>query len=332
MFVVLAYSLPALANQRETHLNAMKNFENQAQVNLQNSTVEAMRALLSYESGNFAKAKEQGESSYRMYQQAVTANVFADGKQMDAITSRSKTDIRELYHFSPRKTTYQNIDPLFLESGEAAAVAKKFEAATGMSRGTFLKELSSATDNPITDANPFPKAIARFKVFLSKIPNQSFRKKVERSVYRLPADYLASSIKKSLINAMSEKKNGSAVAAASSSSAVADTKPSYKQPNAAFEQKEIVDVSISEKLQNDRDSSETLLRPIEDVRLPTFHKVAAVETDIWSDRELLKADSAVAAMIKVKKEEGKNKSLFAMIRKKIDDVELDWVTFSHQED
>lgn len=199
---LLTLTCSQAANQRNSRLDAAGTHEMHADQSMQGSTIRAMQAMNALGAGDYSGAKRYGEESYAMYNDAKLMNALADKSEIEAMRSRSNLDPKEVFGFQFRRTTYANLKPDFLYQGEAAKVARQFEKNTGMSRSKFLKAMSVTTEKPLTgsETSQYLQAFGRFKQFVATIPNEKFRKKLQKNINKLPAKIAVNTISKSVLN------------------------------------------------------------------------------------------------------------------------------------
>ena len=164
---------------------------------LQNATVSAMRGLMDLAAQKRASAIQNGYKAYGQYRNSEDLDVLRMKSRLNfykaaakaenvVISSAGKFKVEPL---SDYKTSFGRLDPKFLREGEAGKVADEFEKKTGMKRDNLLKIMAKASESQISYSDPklVDKVIARFEGFLKEIPNDDFRKDVQKTIDQVPA-------------------------------------------------------------------------------------------------------------------------------------------------
>ncbi len=201
IFIGAAASLPALADmsQEEALLAAAAVQKTGSDASLQNSTTNAMKGLMDLAAQKRTSAIQHGYKAYGQYR---------NSEELDLARMKSKIRANEIYTTAMKenkagiagakyvpdsvenyKTTFARLDPKFLREGEAGKVAAEFEKQTGMKREKFLKIMAKASESTISPSDPkmVDKVISRFEGFLREIPNDDFRKNVQKTIDQVPS-------------------------------------------------------------------------------------------------------------------------------------------------
>lgn len=157
---------------------------------LQDSTTNAMRAMLDLNNQDQPGAVDHGYKAFGQYKnsQGLDADRIRNRiHQIDLFTTNLTVDspVPKWATTSENfNTTYARLDPAFLQKGEAGKVAAEFEAKSGMSRTTFLKRMAEASESTISadDPNLTGKVLKKFERFVDGIPNDEFRNRVKEQI------------------------------------------------------------------------------------------------------------------------------------------------------
>jgi hypothetical protein len=157
---------------------------------LQNSTTNAMRAMLALGNKDQPAAMQHGYKAfgeYRTSQDLDIERVKSRIHQIDMFTNTIGVDSKVPTNLPQPEvfyTTYSRLDPAFLRTGEAKQVADEFEKQSGMKRETFLKKMAQVSETPLSsdDPNLTSKVLKKFSRFLEDIPNEEFRARVQAQI------------------------------------------------------------------------------------------------------------------------------------------------------
>ena len=194
--IVSAHAL-AIQSQEEAFHEAAVMQKEASDASLQNSTVSAMRGLMDLAAQNRSGAIQNGYKAYGQYRTSEDLDVLRMKSRLNfykaaanvenvVISSAGKYKIEPLTDY---KTTFARLDPNFMREGEAGKVADEFEKKTGMKRDKLLKIMAKASESTISPSDPklVDKVISRFEGFLKEIPNEEFRKNVQKTIDEVPA-------------------------------------------------------------------------------------------------------------------------------------------------
>lgn len=187
------FLLPALAladgvNQNTSYLDTDVKNRSASDTSLQHSTSYAMNALMDLGNLNIKSAVNNGMNAYGKYRNSETLDKLGDinFNQASAMSSVGS----EGASAAPRKTdtTFRRLDQSFLRKGEMNQVATEFEKKSGMSRETFMNQLSEISEKKIRRSDPqlVDKVLGRFEGFVAKIPNKGFRESLQKGVNMVP--------------------------------------------------------------------------------------------------------------------------------------------------
>jgi hypothetical protein len=156
---------------------------------MQVSTTYAMSALMDLASLKIPSAVNNGMTAYGKYRNSETMDKISAQSAQRAASMGSVGSGEASGVTQSSQTSFRRLNPGFLREGAAAQVANEFEKRTGMSRETFLNELSNVSEKKISRNDPqlVDKVIGRFESFISKIPNQEFRGNLQKAVDMVPA-------------------------------------------------------------------------------------------------------------------------------------------------
>jgi hypothetical protein len=164
---------------------------------LQNSTTQAMQGLMDLAAQKRASAIQHGYKAYGQYlnsEELDNNRLVSKTRFYDIYTSARRDGVKPALKFEIEPTesyttTYNRLDPKFLYEGEAGKVAAEFERKSGMKREAFLKIMARASESTISPSDPkmVDKVFTRFEAFVKEIPNDDFRKSVEKAIQEVPA-------------------------------------------------------------------------------------------------------------------------------------------------
>jgi hypothetical protein len=154
---------------------------------LQNSTTNAMAAVMNVAALNIPGAMSYGYKAYGQYlnsEKMDNSEYRSQHNQIILVSVGSETAASA----GPRPTTYSRLDPSFLHEGVASQVADEFEKRSGMSRELFLKHMGDAIDSGLSydDPNLLQKLEAQYASFKGDIKNQDFRQGLEKAEAMFP--------------------------------------------------------------------------------------------------------------------------------------------------
>jgi hypothetical protein len=190
---------------------------------LQNSVVNAMRAMTALGQGSYVNAYRVGTTAYGEWDNSKSL----DQASRDAFAARgSLGDGSQPGTPPPAQTSFRRLDPAFLYQGDAGRAAADFEKATGIKRETFLRRMSEASDNPIaaTDPRLVSKYIDRLDGLTRDIPDPKVKATFHKTLRAIPVGWLdlgASAVR------------GAIAAAAHATSGFTLAKPAAPKPDLA---------------------------------------------------------------------------------------------------
>jgi hypothetical protein len=163
---------------------------------MQDSTTNAMTALMKLAKADRTGAISKGYQAFGQYRNSgdldgMRLKTSINALKLDTMGNYISTTGKNSIFMAPiseYSTSYARLDPAFLHKGEAGKVADEFESQTGMKRETFLKKMASASDSTISASDPkmVDKVLSRFESFVSEIPNEAFRDKVQKQIAAVP--------------------------------------------------------------------------------------------------------------------------------------------------
>lgn len=165
---------------------------------LRNSTVNAMKGLMDLSEQRRASAIQHGHKAYGQFRNSEDMDVMRlknhvtfyklQSGNFKVDSSGSSSALRILEPVSDTMTDYKRLDPKFLREGEAGKVADEFEKKSGMKREAFLQVMSRASRGTISASDPdmVDKVISQFEKFVKEIPNENFRRGVEKTINEVP--------------------------------------------------------------------------------------------------------------------------------------------------
>lgn len=175
-------------NQNTSYLDTDAKNRVASDTSMQHSTGYAMNALMDLGNLNIKSAVNNGMNAYGKYRNSETLDKLGDinFNQASALSSVGSAAASA----APRKTdtSFRRLDPGFLRKGEMNQVATEFEKKSGMSRETFLNQLSEVSEKKIRRSDPqlVDKVLGRFEGFIAKIPNKDFRESLQKGVNMVP--------------------------------------------------------------------------------------------------------------------------------------------------
>lgn len=174
-------------NQRDLQLLSRQVNDRGSDESLKNSAVFAMQALMDLNATKLPSAMKNGFQAYGKYRNSENLDRLKD---LNALNVNSLASIGSEPIPLPTKTntSFRRLDPKFLFQGDAGKVAAEFERQTGMKRSDFLTHLADASEKKISRSDPqmIDKAFSRLEHFIDKIPNQDFRKNLEKNLHVVP--------------------------------------------------------------------------------------------------------------------------------------------------
>lgn len=194
--LALILSIPIGANgnfsQRNAQVEANTVSLNGSDRSMELATGSAMSALLSLSSRNIPAALSNGYRAYGEYMDSETLDHRAGEAARKAMGLTSLGTASNEVPGSNRganKTSFRRLNPDFLYKGETAAIAQKFEAASGMKREVFLEFLAKASETKISPSDPelIQKATKILQDFITQIPNQDFRANLQTTLDAVPS-------------------------------------------------------------------------------------------------------------------------------------------------
>lgn len=198
---------------------------------MQESTTNAMTALMKLAAADRTGAMSKGYQAFGQYRNSGDLDSMRlknsiTALKMDSIGSYLSSSGKNSIFTAPvseYSTTYARLDPAFLRKGEAGKVADEFEKQTGMKRESFLKKMAQASESDIKSSDPqlVDKVLSRFEGFLTEIPNQDFRNRVQKQIDSVPQTVRTGLISQA-VQKFSQLLAGSAVAPTRSDIAVMD--------------------------------------------------------------------------------------------------------------
>lgn len=229
---LLLLLLPTLAfatgvNQNTAYLDTDVKNRAASDASMQHSTGYAMNALMDLGNLNIKSAVNNGMNAYGKYRNSETLDKLGDinFNQANALSSVGS----EGASAAPRKTdtTFRRLDPSFLRKGEMNQVATEFEKKSGMSRETFLNQLSEVSEKKIRRSDPqlVDKVLGRFEGFIAKIPNKDFRANLQKGVNMVPQSMRTGIISKAVAKFSNALAPGTAPAPAAEQVASAPEEP-----------------------------------------------------------------------------------------------------------
>jgi hypothetical protein len=162
---------------------------------LQSSTTNAMTALMELANQNRTAAISKGYQAFGQYRNSgdldgLRLRNAISALKMDSIGNYINSNKSSIFMapISDFDTTYGRLDPKFLRQGDAGKVADQFEKSSGMSRETFLKKMTAASESDlkVTDPQLVDKVLGRFESFVKDIPNAEFRDKIQAQIDSVP--------------------------------------------------------------------------------------------------------------------------------------------------
>lgn len=191
--VSLINGLPAYAlNQDEAQRSAAGLHKVGSDQSLQQSSVDAMVAVMNAASLNIPGAVTFGTMAYGGYRNSEELDLTGDITAMNDIMMGSQDDVggalEKMRAFKTTQTTYNRLDPSFLREGKAAVVAAEFEKRSGLSREKFLKIMGDVSEAKVlpNDPNMVDTVLTRFEGLIEHIPNPEFRNNLKTAVDKVP--------------------------------------------------------------------------------------------------------------------------------------------------
>jgi len=162
---------------------------------LKQSTTNAMKGLMDLAAQKRASAIENGYKAYGQY---------VNSEDMDYMNLKNQLGYYKIYTHAAQASSpgnskprmldqvtlgYGKLDAKFLREGEAGKVADEFEKKSGMKRDQFLKIMAKASASTISPRDPklVDKVFSRFEGFVKEIPNDEFRKSIEKTIAEVPS-------------------------------------------------------------------------------------------------------------------------------------------------
>jgi hypothetical protein len=163
---------------------------------LQGATTKAMQALMDLAAQNRTSAIKNGYSAYNSYLNSVNLDTdrMKNGFYAMRMSGSNGVGVSSSADYVPEDPSnfsnpFGRLDSSFLQKGDAASVAAKFEQQSGMSRKDFLAEMTRLSQSGISSTDPqmTEKLSSQFNAFLQKIPNADFRKKLDSAISSVPS-------------------------------------------------------------------------------------------------------------------------------------------------
>lgn len=174
-------------NQRDIQVLNRQVNDKGSDASLRNSAVFAMQALMDLSATKLPSAMTNGYKAYGKFRNSENLDRLKD---INALNANSLASIGAGTVELPVKTntSFRRLDPSFLYEGEAAKVAAEFERQSGMKRNDFLTQLADVSEKKIKRSDPqmIDKAFAHLEGFIDKIPNQEFRRNLEKNIHIVP--------------------------------------------------------------------------------------------------------------------------------------------------